>query len=130
MGKAKTFVKKVSSIIEKRTQSSTSTSTTTVTSSSTITSTNAVTVVTTEIVHVVQVVETVTTEVTKTIVEQENRLIQIEDTIKDSSRTLKVAIKKHDAKKAKMIKRIKAAKRNKMDANAKLKVAQAQKKVA
>merc|ERR1711990_869360 len=125
--RAAKFAKKVTTAVT----TSSSSSTTTVTSSSQITTTNAVTVVTTQIVEVVQIVEYVTVVVEKTVVEQEDRLARIDITIKSTSSQLTVAHKKKNTKLvAKLVKKLKASKRNKKDANSKLKVAQAQRKVA
>merc|ERR1712072_957038 len=86
---------------------------------------------TTQIVEVVQVVEYVTIVVEKTITEQETRLTRIDISIKSSAKRLAVAKAKHNKKLIiKLSKKITASKRNKKDANAKLKVSQAQRKVA
>merc|ERR1711957_358726 len=99
--------------------------------SSQITTYNSVTVVTYQVVEVVTIVQYVVTVVEKTVTEQESRLARIDITIKSSASQLSLATKKHNKKLIiRLSKKVKAGKRNKKDANSKLKVAQAQRKVA
>merc|ERR1712086_879595 len=110
------YAKSVTSVLT--TSSSSSSSTTTVSSTSQITSYNAVTVVTTQIVEVVEIVQYVTVIVEQTVTQQEDRLARIDITIKSSSTQLTVATKKGNKKLvARLVKKIKAFKRNKKDAN-------------
>merc|ERR1711874_262513 len=116
---------KVKNIVKKSAKSST------VKSTKQITSKNAVNVVKYQIVHVIKVVTYTVRIVQKTINEQLNRLNRITILIKTTIRYLHQAQAKHDkAKTAKYVKKLVACKRNKKDSNAKLRVAQAQKKLA
>merc|ERR1711957_710444 len=63
--------------------------------------------------------------------EQQNRLYRVSTIIKSTAKQLKIATHKGHKKTAvRLVKKLKASKANKKDADAKLKIAQAQKEVA
>merc|ERR1711990_655070 len=130
--KVQTYAKKLKNLADDvSSKKKASTKASLVTGTKQITSTNAVSVVEYETVEVVKAVHYVSAEVSKTVVEQESRLMRIQGNMKTTGKELKEAMAKKQQKKVAMLsQRLKAAKRNSMDANAKLKVAKAQEKVA